>query len=158
VEYRQLSVIDRVGNAVARTGARNMDWSGALSAPNVVAMGNALTSERTASAMFDAYRSTRKVSFEERLMSALEAGRDAGGQQGGQHSANLIVYSTQDYARVDLRVDEHEEPIEELRRLYELYAPQADYYEYRPWQPDALGSEEEWLAAQAAATSQASGR
>ncbi len=82
-------------------------------------------------------------------MSALEAGRDAGGQHGGQHSANLIVYSKQDYALVDLRVDEHEEPIGELRRLHDLYAPQAEYYENRPWQPDALGSEDEWLTAQA---------
>jgi uncharacterized Ntn-hydrolase superfamily protein len=158
VEYRQLSVIDRVGNAVARTGARNRDWSGALTAPNLVSMGNALTSERTASAMFDTYRNARNVSFEERLMSALEAGRDAGGQHGGQHSANLIVYSQQDYPRVDLRVDEHEEPIGELRRLHELYAPQADYYENRPWQPEALGSEDQWLTAQAAATSKATDR
>jgi uncharacterized Ntn-hydrolase superfamily protein len=156
VEYRQLSVIDRVGNAVTRTGARNKDWSGAFTEPNLVAMGNGLVSERTASAMFDTYRGARGVSFEERLLRALEAGRDAGGQHGGQHSANLIVYSTQDYARVDLRVDEHAEPIGELRRLHDLYTPQADYYENRPWQPDVMGSEAEYFAAQATAASKTS--
>jgi uncharacterized Ntn-hydrolase superfamily protein len=148
VEYRQLSVIDRDGTAVARTGKNNRDWSGAFVEPNLVAMGNALTSERTAQAMFDTYRGARTVSFEERLMRALEAGRDAGGQHGGQGSANLIVYSKQEYALVDLRVDEHAEPIGELRRLHDLYAPQAAYYELRPWQPAAMGSEADWAAAQ----------
>lgn len=71
---------------------------------------------------------------------------------GGQHSANLIVYSTQDYPRVDLRVDEDEEPIGELRRLHDLYTRQADYYENRPWQPDVMGSEAEYFATQAVAS------
>jgi uncharacterized Ntn-hydrolase superfamily protein len=150
VEYRQLSVIDRDGNAVARTGKQNKDWSGSCIEQNLVAMGNGLVSERTASAMFDTYRRTSGAAFEERLMRALEAGRDAGGQHGGQHSANLIVYSKQEYALVDLRVDEHAEPIGELRRLHDLYAPQAVYYELRPWQPAVMGSEAEWAAAQAA--------
>jgi uncharacterized Ntn-hydrolase superfamily protein len=150
IEYRQISVIDRDGNAVARTGARNRDWSGALTEPNLVAKGNALTSERTATAMFDTYRAAKGVPIEERLMRALEAGRDAGGQHGGQHSANLIIYSKQDYPLVDLRVDEHEEPIGELRRLHDLYAPQAEYYELRPWQPDVFGSEDEWSKRQQA--------
>jgi len=148
VEYRQLSVIDQDGNAVARTGAKNKDWSGAFTEPNLVAMGNGLVSERTAAAMFDVYRANSGRLLEERLMKALEAGRDAGGQHGGQHSANLIVYSKQEYALVDLRVDEHAEPIGELRRLHDLYAPQVEYYEIRPWQPGALGSEEEWLSKQ----------
>jgi uncharacterized Ntn-hydrolase superfamily protein len=156
MEYRQLSVIDRDGNAVARTGARNKDWSGACIEPNLVAMGNGLVSEQTASAMFDVYRSAGNASFEERLMRALESGRDAGGQHGGQHSAALVVYSKQEYPLVDLRVDEHEEPIGELRRLHDLYAPQAEYYETRPWQPAVLGSEADWAAAQAAASPKAS--
>ncbi len=146
IEYRQVSVIDRDGNAVARTGKQNKDWSGACIEPNLVAMGNGLVSERTASAMFDIYRKTGGASFEERLMKALEAGRDAGGQHGGQHSAALVVYSKQEYPLVDLRVDEHAEPIGELRRIHDLYAPQAAYYEQRPWQPTAMGSEADWAA------------
>jgi uncharacterized Ntn-hydrolase superfamily protein len=146
VEYRQLSVIDRDGNAVARTGANNKNWSGAFIEPGLVAMGNGLVSEKTAAAMFETYRAKADQPLEERLMCALEAGRDAGGQHGGQHSANLIVYSKQEYALVDLRVDEHAEPIGELRRLHDLYAPFAEYYELRPWQPGALGGEDDWLA------------
>lgn len=148
IEHRQVSVIDRDGNAVARTGAQNKDWSGAFCEPNMVAMGNGLISERTASAMAATFKD-RAGELEERLMAALEAGRDAGGQHGGQHSAALIVHGEQPYPLVDLRVDEHAEPIGELRRVFELYRPLIDYYEQRPARPDALGTEDSWIAAKA---------
>jgi uncharacterized Ntn-hydrolase superfamily protein len=147
IEYRQISVIDRDGNAVARTGSDNKDWSGALCEPGMVAMGNGLVSQRTATAMAEAFRKSTGDDLEARLMAALEAGRDAGGQHGGQHSSALVVYRTQDYPLVDLRVDEHDEPIGELRRLFDLYRPQIEYYETRPWQPGALGVVEDWVAA-----------
>jgi uncharacterized Ntn-hydrolase superfamily protein len=151
IEFRQIAVIDMDGNAVARTGAENKDWSGHFCEPNMVSMGNGLISERTASAMRDTFRAMKEDDLEARLMAALEAGRDAGGQHGGQHSANLIVYRKQQYPLVDLRVDEHEEPIGELRRLFDIYRPQIEYYETRPWQPDALGVVEDWVAAREAA-------
>lgn len=151
IEYRQLSVIDRDGNAVARTGSANKDWSGAFCEPGMVAMGNGLISERTASAMAETFRAMPEETLEARLMAALEAGRDAGGQHGGQHSAALLVYREQPYPLVDLRVDEHEEPIGELRRIFDIYAPQTEYYETRPWQPNALGVVEDWVEARAAA-------
>ncbi|BBK39643.1 hypothetical protein STAQ_47210 [Allostella sp. ATCC 35155] len=151
VEYRQLSVIDRDGNAVARTGSDNKDWSGHFCEPNMVAMGNGLISERTASAMADTFRATAGDDLEGRLMAALEAGRDAGGQHGGQHSAALLLYRAQEYPLVDLRVDDHAEPIGELRRMFDIYRPQIEYYETRPWQPWALGVVEDWVAARAAA-------
>jgi uncharacterized Ntn-hydrolase superfamily protein len=150
IEFRQVSVIDRDGNAVARTGANNKVWSGAYCQPGMVAMGNGLVSERTASAMRDSYNTKTTLPFEERLLAALEAGRDAGGQHGGQHSANLIVYSKQEYPLIDLRVDEHAEPVGELRRIYGLYEPMMEYYEIRPWQPTVLGGEDAWIAARAA--------
>ncbi|MCC7276065.1 MAG: DUF1028 domain-containing protein, partial [Alphaproteobacteria bacterium] len=115
-----------------------------------VAMGNGLISERTASAMAATFRATAGDDLEARLMAALEAGRDAGGQHGGQHSAALVVYRSQPYPLVDLRVDEHAEPIGELRRVFDLYRQQIEYYDMRPWQPDALGVVEDWVAARAA--------
>lgn len=151
IEHRQISVIDRDGNAVARTGAANHDWSGHFCEPGMVAMGNGLISERTASAMADTFKAMKGDDLEARLMAALEAGRDAGGQHGGQHSAALIVYRAQEYPLVDLRVDEHAEPIGELRRLFDLYRPQIEYYETRPWQPTALGVVEDWVEARAKA-------
>lgn len=149
IEHRQLCVIDRDGNAVARTGAENKVWSGAFTARNVVAMGNNLTSEKTASVMFDLWSRSDGQPLEERLLAALEAGRDAGGQNGGQHSAALVVYGTEINAYIDLRVDEHDEPIGELRRVYEAFKPLVPYYYVRPGSdPAQLGREPEWLARQ----------
>jgi uncharacterized Ntn-hydrolase superfamily protein len=147
IEHRQVSVIDRDGNAVARTGSDNKDWSGHFCEPGMVAMGNYLISERTASAMAASFRKTKGEDLEARLMTAIEAGRDAGGQHGGQHSSALVVYGQQPYPLVDLRVDEHDEPIGELRRIFDLYRPQIEYYETRPWQPGELGALTDWLAA-----------
>lgn len=148
IEWRQLCAIDRDGNAVARTGSANKTWSGAITEKNLVAMGNNLKSERTAADMAKAWRSGEKLTFPERLLAALEAGRDAGGQNGGQNSAGLVIYDREIYPFVDLRVDAHDEPVGELRRVWELYSPLADYYYGRPGDPETYGREEEWLAKQ----------
>ncbi|MDB5865179.1 MAG: hypothetical protein JWO70_2985 [Betaproteobacteria bacterium] len=150
IEHRQVCVIDRDGNSAARTGNLNKPWRGALTGKNLVAMGNNLTSERTAQAMRDTWLERSGQPLEERLLSALEAGRDAGGQNGGQRSAGLHVYDREIYAYVDLRVDAHEEPVRELRRVYELHKPLIPYYYGRPGNPDEYGREEEWLERQAA--------
>jgi uncharacterized Ntn-hydrolase superfamily protein len=146
IEHRQVCVIDRDGHSAARTGDFNKQWKGALVEKNVVAMGNNLTSERTALAMRDTLLAATDKPLEERLLLALEAGRDAGGQNGGQRSAGLHVYDREIYAYVDLRVDAHEEPVQALRALYELHKPLIPYYYGRPGQPDEYGREEEWLA------------
>jgi uncharacterized Ntn-hydrolase superfamily protein len=148
IEHRQVCVIDRDGNAAARTGNKHRVWSGAFVEKNLVAMGNNLTSEKTAAGMRDAWHATEGKPLEERLLIALEAGRDAGGQNGGQHSAGLHSYDREIYAYVDLRVDEHVEPIGELRRIFEAQKPLIPYYYGRPGQPDEYGREEEWLARQ----------
>ncbi len=149
IEHRQLCVIDRDGNAVARTGKENKPWSGAFIEKNVVAMGNNLTSEMTAKVMHQVWQETEELALEERLMTALEAGRDAGGQNGGQQSAALVVYGFEVNAYVDLRVDYHAEPVGELRRVYEAFKPTIPYYYIRPGaNPTELGRELEWLARQ----------
>lgn len=148
IEHRQVCVIDRDGNAAARTGKNHRVWSGAFVERGMVAMGNNLTSEKTAVDMRNAWHAAKGESLEERLLRALEAGRDAGGQNGGQHSAGLHSYDREIYAYVDLRVDEHVEPIAELRRIYNEQKPLIPYYYGRPGQPDEYGREEEWLARQ----------
>ncbi len=148
IEHRQICVIDRDGNAVARTGANNKVWSGAITARNVVAMGNYLTSERTAQAMAQSWDGTGTLDLDERLMLALEAGRDAGGQVGGQHSSALKVFADQTFPWVDLRVDHHPEPIGELRRIYDIHRPLLPYYYGRAADPEAFGREADWMAKQ----------
>lgn len=148
IEFRQICVIDRDGNAAARTGANNKVWSGAVTRRNLVAMGNYLTSERTAQAMAESWEATAALDIDERLMLGLEAGRDAGGQVGGQHSSGLKVYGTQIFPWVDLRVDHHPEPIAELRRIYDIHRPLLPYYYGRPGDPEAFGRENEWMEKQ----------
>jgi uncharacterized Ntn-hydrolase superfamily protein len=151
IEWRQVCVIDRDGNAAARTGAKNTDWCGATVAHGLVAMGNNLISERTVSAMVQSWAASPDLDLEDRLLKALAAGRDAGGQHGGQHSAALVSYDREIYAYCDLRVDEHAEPIGELRRIYDLHRPLIPYYYARPAQSETIGREEDWLAREAGA-------
>lgn len=143
--YRQLGVVDRAGNAAAVTGSAARPWAGHRTGPNVVAMGNVLTGQSVVDAMFETFRAWEPDDLEERLMRALEAGRDAGGQHGGQRSSGLLVTDRAEYAWVDLRVDEHEEPIAELRRVFELYKPLREYFNLRPSRPE-IGPPDEWLA------------
>ena len=150
IEMRQICVIDRDGNATARTGARNTNWSGALVRQNLVAMGNNLTSERTVSAMGEAWDANPKLELEDRLLTALAAGRDAGGQNGGQHSSALLSYDREIFPYCDLRVDEHGEPVGELRRIYDKMQPLLPYYYRRASAPDEVGREDDYLARPAA--------
>ena len=81
------------------------------------------------------FTATARLPLEERLLQALEAGRDAGGQIGGQVSAALLVYDQDRFARIDLRVDQHDEPVGELRRVFEAYRPYIPYYIQRQRDP-----------------------
>ena len=65
------------------------------------------------------YEANNKLPFAQRLLAALQAGEDAGGDKRGKQGAALLIYSTEDYAALDLRVDDHPEPLAELHRLYE---------------------------------------
>ena len=144
VEHLQLAVIDLDGNAVARTGAKDNKWCGAYTETNLVAMGNNLTSERTVTAMQETYKALENETLEERLLRAIEAGRDAGGQNGGQLSAALVSYGAKVYPYIDVRVDAHDEPIGELRRVYEAYRPYITYYYDRPGDPERWGTKQQW--------------
>lgn len=144
IEHRQLAVIDLDGNAVARTGARDNKWCGAHTEKNLVALGNNLTSERTVTSMVETYNTLAGETLEERLLRAIEAGRDAGGQNGGQLSAALVSYGTKVYPYINLRVDVHDEPIGDLRRVYEAFRPYITYYYERPAEPERWGTKKQW--------------
>ena len=146
IEWRQIAVVDRDGRTAAHTGCHNEDWKGHIEKPGVVALGNRLTSERTATSMMAAFEASDETDLADRLLRALEAGRDAGGQLVGQHSSALLVYHRKSYAWVDLRADEHDEPIGELRRLYGLYLPLIPYYDQRPSNP-SMPRDDTWRVA-----------
>lgn len=144
--WRQMAVVDKDGRTAVHTGATNEEWRGHVVGPGFVALGNRLTSQRTTQAMADAFAASASEELAERLVRALEAGRDAGGQIAGQHSAALLVVNKKSYGWVDLRADEHNEPIGELRRLYTLYIPLIPYYDTRPSNP-SMPRDDDWRRA-----------
>jgi uncharacterized Ntn-hydrolase superfamily protein len=124
-EMRQFGLIDASGNAATFTGRACYDWSGGVTGTHFAAQGNILVDERTVSEMARAFSET-KGSLADRLLAALHAGQEAGGDSRGQQSAALYIvkekggYGGFNDRYIDLRVDEHSEPIKELIRIYQL--------------------------------------
>jgi uncharacterized Ntn-hydrolase superfamily protein len=117
-EQRQLHVIDKAGRIGQHTGAQCLDWCGAVAGGGFSVAGNMLAGPRVISETAEAFQKSHRP-FAERLIAALEAGEAAGGDKRGKQSAALIIHSTEDYPKLNLRVDDHAEPLVELRRLYE---------------------------------------
>lgn len=114
---RQLGVIGRQGPGASWTGADCTGWCGHLEGADFAAQGNMLTGPAVIKAMAKAFATDPTLHLEERLMRALEAAQAVGGDKRGRQSAALTVFGDEDYARVDLRVDEHADPVAELRRV-----------------------------------------
>ena len=117
-EHRQLHVIDAAGRIGQHTGKECVDWAGAIAGDGFSVAGNMLANARVIEETARTYRESKKP-FAERLIAALEAGEAAGGDKRGKQSAALLVFTGEDYPAFDLRVDDHAEPLAELRRLYD---------------------------------------
>jgi len=113
---RQFAVVDRWG-AAAHTGEESDTWRGHITGENFAAAGNMLVGEETVAAMAESFRDTRERPLAERLLLALQAGQDAGGDKRGRQSAAPKVVDKEDYPYLDLRVDEHADPVAELARV-----------------------------------------
>lgn len=133
--HHQVGIVDRHGAFAAETGSLNLPWAGHRGVRDAVALGNHLTSERTIVAMLESFEATPHLELDERLLRAIESGRDAGGQVGGQRAAGLVVYEREVFPFVDLRVDAHDEPIAELRRVFGLFAPLKRHFTDRAEDP-----------------------
>ena len=144
-EYRQLGVIDDDGFLAARTGERNRDFAGHHIGKHHIALGNVLVGEHVLDAIEGGFTADPGRPLEDRLIAALEAGRDAGGQHGGQRSAAIQVYGAKAFAEVNLRVDLHPEPVGELRRIFDAYRPAIPYYNLRQVDP-TVPPLDDWLA------------
>jgi uncharacterized Ntn-hydrolase superfamily protein len=125
-DQRQVGVVDARGGAATFTGAECHDWAGGRAGEGYAAQGNILVSAETVDALADTFESTGGA-LAERLLASLAAAQAAGGDRRGQQSAALLVverdggYAGLSDTLVDLRVDDHERPIEELARLYEAH-------------------------------------
>lgn len=125
-ELRQVGIVDAQGRAAAFTGEKCLPWAGHIVGENFACQGNILAGKEVVEAMAAAFLQTSGT-LAERLLSALFAGQKAGGDRRGQQSAALLVvkekggYGGFNDRYIDLRVDDHPRPIEELKRLYELH-------------------------------------
>ncbi len=126
-EQRQLGVVDAQGRAATFTGEGCMDWAGGRTGPGYAAQGNILVSEATVHALAETFEGAAEQPLAERLLACLDAAQAAGGDRRGQQSAALLVvekdggYAGLSDTLVDLRVDDHARPLEELRRLYGIH-------------------------------------
>ena len=124
---RQVGVVDAQGRAATYTGKACLDWAGGTSGPGYAAQGNILVSEETVAGLVNGFEAGAGRPLAERLVDALAAAQLAGGDRRGQQAAGLLVvqkdggYGGMDDVLVDLRVDDHPEPVAELKRLYGMH-------------------------------------
>ena len=119
-EHRQLHLLPATGPAAAHTGAACIDWCGHQLFDDFSVAGNMLAGPQVLAATADAYLSAASLPLAERLLAAMAAGEAAGGDKRGKQAAALRIQADEDYLQLDLRVDDHAEPITELQRLYQV--------------------------------------
>jgi uncharacterized Ntn-hydrolase superfamily protein len=126
-DQRQVGIVDAHGRAATFTGTGCHDWAGGRTGDGYAAQGNILVSEATVEALATTFEGNGHLELPERLIECLAAAQAAGGDRRGQQSASLLVveknagYANLSDTVVDLRVDDHERPISELRRIYALH-------------------------------------
>jgi uncharacterized Ntn-hydrolase superfamily protein len=126
-DHRQLGIVDAKGGSATFTGDECMDWAGGVAGPGFSAQGNILVSEATVTALAEAFAATAGRPLADRLLECLAAAQAAGGDRRGQQSAALLVvesdggYAGLSDTLVDLRVDDHADPVGELARLHRLH-------------------------------------
>jgi uncharacterized Ntn-hydrolase superfamily protein len=126
-DHRQLGIVDAAGRGATYTGSECFDWAGGRTGEGYAAQGNILVSAATVDALAETFESTAGKPLAGRLLDCLAAAQLAGGDRRGQQAAGLLVverdggYAGLSDVVVDLRVDEHERPIEELHRIFGMH-------------------------------------
>jgi uncharacterized Ntn-hydrolase superfamily protein len=116
-EHRQVHVIDAQGRIAAHTGKDCIGWCGDLASDTISVAGNMLAGARVIEDTTSTYHRNAALSFPRRLIAAMRAGEAAGGDKRGKQSAALLIYGEEEWSDLDLRVDDHAEPLTELERL-----------------------------------------
>ena len=149
-EYRQVGVMGWNGASAVHSGEKIRSWAGHLASDGLITMGNGLSGPHVIEAMTNAFEAKEPDDLAGRLFAALEAGRDAGGQEPSpgnrlpERSAVLLIYGLKLVPIIDLRVDFHYDAMTELRRVYELFTKYAPYYDQRHRDPMKLIPQEDW--------------
>jgi uncharacterized Ntn-hydrolase superfamily protein len=118
---RQIGLVDAAGRAASFTGVDCTPWCGHLTGDGYAIQGNMLTGSDVLAEMERAFGAAASEELAERMILALEAGQAVGGDKRGKQSAAVIVFGREDYAEVDLRVDDHPVPVAELRRVWGIF-------------------------------------
>ena len=126
MEERQVGIVDTRGNVASFTGKNCFEWAGHVIGKNFACQGNILASEKVVQGMVDAFEDT-SGDLVEKFFAALEAGQKNGGDRRGKESAAILIvknegaYDGGTDRYIDIRVDEHSEPIKELKKVFEIY-------------------------------------
>ena len=140
-DERQLGVVDGAGRSASWTGPGCMDWAGHRNGDCYAAQGNILVGEETVAALAASFEANPRLPLVQRLIECLAAAQAAGGDRRGQQSASLLVvernggYANLSDSLVDLRVDDHERPVEELHRIYRLHRRLFEVTPREDWLP-----------------------
>jgi uncharacterized Ntn-hydrolase superfamily protein len=139
IEYRQLTVLGPDGPGFAYSGGKTLGTYASACGDGVVAAGNMLAGECVPQAIVEAFGDATGE-LENRLLAALRAGLDAGGEEGPVHSAGLVVVADAEWRVTDLRVDWAEDPVDRLGELLDVWLPQRDDYVTRGLFPSTAPS------------------
>jgi uncharacterized Ntn-hydrolase superfamily protein len=141
INYRQLALMDSKGNSASYTGSETLGANAISQGSGCIAVGNLLNSVEVIQAMVDSFSNNVNLHLAERLLVALQAGLDAGGEEGPVHSAGLKVSHQHSWPLVDLRVDWADDgPVSELVKLWRAYEPQMKDYNSRAIDPSQAPS------------------
>lgn len=132
-ESRQLHVMDIVGRSAAFTGRDCVDWCGHIEGDGFSLAGNMLAGPAVLDDTAKAYAANVGLPFAQRLIAAMKAGEAAGGDKRGKQSAALLIHSGEEWSDLDLRVDDHAEPLAELERLEQVSRER--WVQFRPFMP-----------------------
>ncbi|MEV5690021.1 DUF1028 domain-containing protein [Micromonospora globbae] len=139
-EVRQVGMVDRQGRAYAFTGSRARHWAGHHTGPGYAAQGNRLVGPETLAEIVRVFEESRELDLAERLVLAIEAGEEAGGDRQGARSATVTVIGGEPYPIWDVRVDDAEHPAAELRRLHGVFREEVlPTIERLPTRDDPMG-------------------
>jgi uncharacterized Ntn-hydrolase superfamily protein len=132
-EARQLHVMDAQGRIAAHTGKECIDWCGHIQGEGFSLAGNMLAGAAVLDDTAKAYMANAALPFAQRLIAAMKAGEAAGGDKRGKQSAALLIHSEEEWSDLDLRVDDHTDPLAELERLEQVSRER--WVHFRPFLP-----------------------
>jgi len=132
-EARQLHVMDVAGRIAAHTGRECIDWCGHIQGDGFSLAGNMLAGAAVLDDTAKAYAASASLPFAQRLIAAMKAGEAAGGDKRGKQSAALVIQGEEEWSDLDLRVDDHADPLDELERLEQVSRER--WVHFRPFLP-----------------------